>query len=150
MIFVDTNYFLRFLLKDDEQQYLIVRKLFIESARRKIKLVTSLVVFFEVVWVLKSSYGKDKKSMVETLFNMLKLDFEIPEKYQIIESLSLFQKTNLSLEDCYNLVFAKNINSSEFKTFDSKLDKVAKELLEKETLDNEEFEKLVGKKKINS
>lgn len=136
MIFVDTNYFLRFLLKDDEQQYLIARKLFIESARRKVKLITSLVVFFEVVWVLRSSYGKDKKSLVEALFNMLKLDFEIPEKYQIIESLSFFQKTNLSLEDCYDLVFAKYQESSEFKTFDKKLDNVAKELLEKRNSGN--------------
>jgi len=31
-----------------------------------------------------------------------------------------------------------------------KLDKVAKNLLEKETLDNEEFENIVGKKKISS
>ena len=30
----------------------------------------------------------------------------------------------------------------------TKLDKVAKALLEKETLDTDEFEKLVGKKKI--
>ena len=147
MIFVDTNYFLRFLLKDNEPQYKLARKLFIKSAQRKVKLTTSLVVFFEVVWVLRSSYGKDRKSLAGTLFNMLKLDFEIQEKYLIIESLNLFQKTNLSLEDCYNLVFAKNINSSEFKTFDKKLDKVAKTLLEKETLDTDEFEKLVGKKK---
>lgn len=133
MIFVDTNYFLRFLLKDNEQQYLIARKLFIDAARRKVKLVTSLVVFFEVVWVLKSSYGKDKQSLVATLFNMLKLDFEIQERNLILESLVIFQKTSLSLEDCYNLIFAKYEDSHQFKTFDVRLGK--------------EFESIVGKKK---
>ena len=133
MIFVDTNYFLRFLLKDNEQQYALAKKLFIEAAQKKIELSTSLVVYFEIVWVLRSSYGKDKQALVETLFNMLKLDFDIPEKHLLIESLGLFQEVSLSLEDCYNLVFAKNINSSNFKTFDVKLAK--------------EFEKIVGKKK---
>ena len=133
MIFVDTNYFLRFLLKDNEQQYALAKKLFIEAAQKKIELSTSLVVFFEVVWVLKSSYGKNKQALVEALLNMLKLEFKLPEKHMIIESLVLFQKTSVSLEDCYNLFFAKYQNSHEFKTFDVKLDKVAKELLVKET-----------------
>lgn len=133
MIFVDTNYFLRFLLNDNEKQYIFAKELFIDAAQRKVKLTTSLIVFFEVVWVLRSSYGKNKEALVETLFNMLKLDFEIPEKYQITESLSLFERTSLSLEDCYNLVFAKYQNCPEFKTFDIKLEK--------------EFSKVFGSKK---
>lgn len=147
MTFVDTNYFVRFLLKDNLQQYIAAKKLFTEAAQRKIKLTTSVVVFFEIVWVLRSSYGKDKQALVDSLVKVLKLDLELAERNLLIESLNVFQKTALSLEDCYNLIFAKKNYDTSFKTFDKKLDKVAKALLEKETLESDEFEKIVGKKK---
>ncbi|MEK7617063.1 MAG: PIN domain-containing protein [Patescibacteria group bacterium] len=128
MIFVDTNFFVRFLLKDNDQQYLIAKKLFEEAAQKKIRLTTSLVVFFEIVWVLRSSYGKDRQALADSLYKILKLDFELAERKLLIESLNIFQKTALSFEDCYNLVFAKIRGIKEFKTFDAKL--------------NREFEKL--------
>ena len=121
MIFVDTNYFLRFLLKDNEPQYEASKKLFIEAAQQKVKLTTSLVVFFEVVWVLRSSYGKNKQPLVEVLSDMLKLNFEFTERHLVRESIRIFQETNLSMEDCYNLVFAKEEHIKDFKTFDKKL-----------------------------
>lgn len=133
MTFVDTNYFVRFLLKDNLQQYVIAKKLFTEAAQKKIKLTTSTVVFFEIVWVLRSSYGKDKQALIDSLVKVLKLDLHLAERSLLIESLNVFQKTTLSLEDCYNLIFAKNSYDTSFKTFDKKLDKGAKALLEKET-----------------
>jgi len=44
--FIDTNYFLRFLLKDDEKQFNIVYSLFQKGINREIQLFTSVVVFF--------------------------------------------------------------------------------------------------------
>lgn len=41
MIFVDTNYFLRFLLVDNEPQYSKVKGLFLQAARGHVKLATS-------------------------------------------------------------------------------------------------------------
>ncbi len=133
MIFVDTNYFVRFLLHDNNQQYLTAKILFTEAAQRKIQLTTSLVVFFEVVWVLRSSYEKDKQALVDSLYKVLKLDFELEERNAVIESLNIFQEVNLSLEDCYNIVFSRRVGIKEFRTFDIKLGK--------------EFKKIVGKKK---
>ncbi len=64
MIFVDTNYFLRFFLRDSREQYLIVKQFFLDGASGKIKLFTSLIVLFEVYWVLKSYYGKEKNDLI--------------------------------------------------------------------------------------
>ncbi len=133
MIFVDTNIFLRFLLRDNEKQYLEAKELFLRAARGEVELTTSLLVFFEIVWVLKSVYGKNKKELIKILRSLLHLNFLIKEKQLLLESLIIFQKENLSLEDCFNLKFAEERQVKEFKTFDIKLKK--------------EFEKIVGRKK---
>ena len=126
MIFVDTNYFLRFLLKDIETQYLEAKNLFLLVGKSDIKLLSSVVVFFEVFWVLRSSYGKDKESLVVTLDKLLKLNVEFDRHQLLVSSVNLFKKMNLSLEDCYNLVFAKEQDVESFKTFDLKLAKAFK------------------------
>jgi len=58
MIFVDTNYFLRFLLKDIGKQHQKAKKLFEKAASGEIKLFTSMIVFFEIYWVLFSFYKR--------------------------------------------------------------------------------------------
>ncbi len=133
MIFVDTNYFLRFVLQDNETQYLEAKKLFLEAAKGKIELITSSVVFFEIHFVLKSFYKKDKSSMVYILSKILNLSVIFPEKQLLQISLSIYEKSVVGLEDCYNIAFSKMVGIKEFKTFDIKLGK--------------EFEKIVGKKK---
>jgi predicted nucleic-acid-binding protein len=122
MIFLDTNYFLRFLLKDNKNQYLIVKRLFLQASFGKIELFTSLVVFFEICWVLRSYYGKDKKNLCIMLGKLLKMNFiDFPERYLLEKSLGLFGRENLSFEDCYNFVFAKEKKATSFATFDKKL-----------------------------
>lgn len=133
MIFVDTNYFLRFVLQDNELQYLEAKKLFLEAAKGKIELITSSVVFFEIHFVLKSFYKKDKSFLVEILSRVLNLSIVFPEKQLLQASLNFYEKSAVGLEDCYNIAFSKMVGVSEFKTFDLKLGK--------------EFEKIVGKNK---
>lgn len=123
MIFVDTNYFLRFLLKDKQEHYLKAKNLFSKASREEVELVTSTVVFFEVTWVLKSTYKKDKVILINTLGKFLGLNVEIGERQLLVDSLRLFSQTNLSLEDCYNFVFAKANQTVSFATFDVRLKK---------------------------
>lgn len=126
MIFVDTNYFLRFLLKDIETQYTEAKDLFLMAGKGDVKLISSTVVFFEVFWVLRSTYGKDKQALVATLDKLLQLNIEFNEQQLLVNSVNLFEKINLSLEDCYNLVFARERGVKSFKTFDLKLAKTFK------------------------
>ena len=124
MIFVDTNYFLRFLLKDVEKQYLEVKKLMIEAAQGEKELFTSPIVFFELYWVLSSYYGKNKLELSSTLRDFLGLEFiRLEERSIMREAIVIFESTPLSLEDSYNVVFAKKAGGKEFKTFDKKLAK---------------------------
>ncbi len=121
MIFVDTNYFLRFLLRDNEGQYQDAKQLLLDGAAGKVKLTSSTVVFFEIVWVLRSVYQKDKSTLTQVLRKLLNLNIEFNDYVVLIDSINLFAKNNLSLEDCYNIEYAIENKAVGFKTFDKKL-----------------------------
>lgn len=124
MMFIDTNYFLHFLLKDINNQHLEAKNLFLSASEGKTKLITSTIVFFEIYWVLSSCYGRNKVEVANVLGKVLSLSFiELEERELLFKSLSLFKKTNLDLEDGYNVCYAKSKGIRSFKTFDKKLDK---------------------------
>ena len=124
MIFVDTNYFLRYLLADDQRRYKIAKQLFLNGSRGKIKLFSSTIVFFEIYWVLKSYYSVPKNRLLQTLSDVLQMQFvRFAERDILGETINLFGRSALSLEDCYDLSFAKTHKIKEFKTFDEKLAK---------------------------
>jgi len=128
--FIDTNYFLRFLLKDDEKQFNIVYSLFQKTINGEVQIFTSVVVFFEIYWVLSSFYKKKKNKIIEFLKNILKLTFiDFENKIILEEAIIFFQKFNLDLEDCYNLAYAKLKKANEFNTFDKILNKLSAENL---------------------
>lgn len=124
MIFVDTNYFLRFLLKDVQKQHLKAKELFLKGAKGQLKLFTSSIVIFEIYWVLASLYQKRKDKIIDILKKIFDLEFvEIEGKRLLNQALKIYKKSNLDVEDCYNLALAKEKGIKEFKTFDRRLKK---------------------------
>lgn len=122
--FVDTNFFLRFLLKDDRKQYLEVEKIFLLAARGEIKLISTTLVFFEIYWVLSSYYQRRKKSLVETLVKILEMEFiEFEEAKLLQKALFTFTHTTLDIEDSFNISYAVSRGVAGLKTFDAKLNK---------------------------
>lgn len=127
--FVDTNYFLRLLLKDNNEQFDTVYKLFKDGIEDKAILFTSSVCIFEIYWVLSSFYKKDKSICIEYLEKILELGFIKIENREIFQkALKLFSRTSIEFEDCYNVEFCKNSNfeSLVFATFDRKITKIVK------------------------
>lgn len=124
MIFVDTNYFLRFLIADEPAQHEKAKKLFLEGAEGKKKLFTSLVVLFEVYWVLTSFYQKNKREVAKILNQVLQLEFiRIEDREVLKKAIGIYQRKNLDLEDSYNLAYAKAKGASALVTFDLRLKK---------------------------
>ncbi len=131
MIFIDTNYFLRFLLGDNSQQFSQVKRLFKQGAKDQIKLFTNLVVIFEIYWVINQFYRKSKKETVQTMNNIFSLSFiEIPEIETLQHALQLFEKNSLEFEDCYHLAYARENGAKKLATFDQKLAKQAQKFLQ--------------------
>ena len=103
--------------------------MFLSAAKGKTELFTSLIVFFEIYWVLKSYYEKNKDDLNKTLNKILNLTFvALNERERLVNSLKIYKKTTLSLEDCYNLVLAKEISVKDFASFDEKLKKYFKSI----------------------
>ncbi|PIP86116.1 hypothetical protein COW83_00605 [Candidatus Collierbacteria bacterium CG22_combo_CG10-13_8_21_14_all_43_12] len=127
--YVDTNYFLRFFLDDNPKQAQEVRELFVRGSAEEVKLVSSLVVFLEVYWVLKSFYSFSKDQICKSLNVILRMDFiKIDEKEVIFRAMEIFDINNLDLEDCFHLAYLLE-NSGEAKrlaTFDKKLENIYK------------------------
>lgn len=125
--FIDTNYFLRLLLKDDIKQFDEAYSIFQLAVNQEIKIFTSTIVFFEIYWVLSSFYKKNKIKIINYLKKILKMDFlEIENRAILKEALILFKKHILDLEDCYNISYAKNLETDEFATFDKKINNLLK------------------------
>lgn len=125
MIFVDTNYFLRFLLRDNETQHKQVRQLFESGARSEAELVTSVIVFFEIYWVLRSFYGKQKEEISTILNGLLDMKFiDFENETLLHKAIQRFGQSGVSLPDAYNLEYAKRHKAAAFATFDEKLAKL--------------------------
>ena len=126
--FIDTNYFLRFLLRDNEKQFAVVDNLLGKASRGEVLLFTSLIVFFEINWVLSSSYGQDRKKITEVLENILSISFISFENREKLEkAFEIFKNSSLELEDCYHLAYfydelqENGFTFGEFLTFDKRL-----------------------------
>lgn len=122
MIFVDTNYFLRLLLNDSTGQHAIARALFDDAAKGKAKLFTSVIVYFEVYWVLSSFYNKNRRELIILLTDILNLEFISLEERPLLETaLQTFKSRTIGLTDAYNLAYAKKFGARHLATFDKKL-----------------------------
>ncbi len=122
MIFVDTNYFLRFFLADVTEQQTKAKQLFIDASEGKVKLFTSVIVIFEVYWVILGQFKKEKKKVGDIVEKLFKLQFlEIENLDLLKKALAITKSSNIGLVDSYNLVYAKSKNASDFKTFDKAL-----------------------------
>lgn len=127
MIFVDTNYFLRFLRNDIPEQSAAAKMIFLDAAAGKVTLLTSTVVIFEIYWVIHKFYRSDKNEVVKRLREILEMNFVvIEERETLIKALEEYLRTTLDFEDCYNLVFSREREAKEFRTFDKKITRYLK------------------------
>lgn len=127
--FIDTNYLLRLLLRDNEEQFQVVYSLFSKAVKKDVLLFSSHIVFFELYWVLSSFYKEDKVSCVRYLEKILEIEYlYFPQRSLLLGSVHLFARTKLDLEDCYNILFARLEESDIFGSFDKDAVKVYDQL----------------------
>jgi predicted nucleic acid-binding protein len=120
-VFVDTNVFLRFIVGDVAAQIEKAKKIFNDAALSKIRLCSSVVVFFEIYWVLKSTYGLVGTELMDKLQEVLRLTVEFENYDLLVEAVEQMGLCNFDLEDSYNMNYAKSLEVNGFETFDKKL-----------------------------
>jgi predicted nucleic-acid-binding protein len=120
MIVLDTNYILRFLIKDNEEMYY--------EARNSIKDNDCFIdneVLAEVVFVLLKVYKISKNNIRISLEKFLSLpNIILNSKVTILKALEIFDERNLDFVDA--ILCAKS-KKYEVKTFDKKLNKCIKD-----------------------
>ena len=100
-VFVDSNIFLRYLLKDDEKQFLQAET-WIERARRgELTLMVGPPVFFEIAWTLKRCKFQ-KEDIITALASLLATPNLIVSDREIaMEAVEMARETGIEFSDCY-------------------------------------------------
>lgn len=97
--FVDTNIFVRILVKEDERSFRECFQFFQHAYNGKIKIITSSLVLAEVHWVLSSFYRFGKDETVEALQNILNTRVRVKDGSSVSLALEMFRNTNVKLTD---------------------------------------------------
>lgn len=120
-IFVDTNVFLRFFVRDVESFYHKARELFEKAENGTIKLNTSDLIIAEIVWVLESYYSFSKTEIKEIIDAILETrNIKVANHARVKESIMLYASGKMDFIDAYNIVYIKSMGYKKVATFDTK------------------------------
>ncbi len=103
-VLLDTNIFLRHLVKDNPEQAKEATKIFASVESGKIKGIVSLLVVNEVLWTLEKYYAVPKETGISELIKLLLLEnIQIMEvkKDKLIIILQHMRTTNYDFTDLY-------------------------------------------------
>lgn len=124
--FADTNFYLRFILKDNKNQTKKTKGFLAIAKKGKIKIIFLPEVILEMEFVLRSVYSLSRKEIVRYLFPLIKTDYlEIQEREIWLLAFKIFQETNLSLFDIFLFLKAKK-EKAEILSFDKDFKKLKK------------------------
>lgn len=118
MIFLDTNYLIRFLTKDIKTQSEKAKKL-IEKSK---ELYIPIIVLAETIYILEKHYKADKNEVVEIISAFIKQPNIFVASF-ITPALEIYASENISFYDCI-LVSEALEKKSTLKSFDEKLIKI--------------------------
>lgn len=126
MIGLDTNIVVRILVRDDPEQ--LEKALLLLTARQDEPgaFYINQIVLVELVWVLRSQFGKSREEISQALLFILETAaFEIEEWEIVAVALEAYTASKADFADC--LIAAKNLAAGCDHTlsFDSRAAKVA-------------------------
>lgn len=121
---VDTNIFLRFLLKDIPKQYNESEKLFKEAKGEKVELVVPQIVVFEVEFALSKYYHFLRGEIVDKVRSLINTQYlQIQDKEIFLGAVELYRRSTVSFTDCFLIAKAKLLGAEIF-SFDKDLNKL--------------------------
>jgi predicted nucleic acid-binding protein len=121
MVFVDTNVFTRFFVKDDQKQREKAKKLFEQAKNGELDLVTGPPVLFELAWVLSYTYKVKDAVILDILEAILSFPrLRVADKLLVSEAIDLAREKNGSFADSYIVVSSRKLEAQEIATFNLK------------------------------
>lgn len=119
MIGLDTKVLVRFLVRDDEEQYQRACDLIRTEARREDFICVSLLVLLETEWVLRSRYKFGKEDILGIFSELLNAgDIRFEDETAIAQALFMWKDSSVQFADC--LIGARHwaLGCSATATFD--------------------------------
>ena len=99
--FLDTNVFLRTLIKEDPESFSACVKLLEKIKKGKIKAVTSSLVLAEIGWTLSSFYKFNKDDVVRSIRSVINLHgLSIEDQVDWLFAIDTFSRKKVKLIDC--------------------------------------------------
>ena len=119
MIFIDSNIFLRYFEKEDEQSFKKSERFFSKIVSGNIKGISTSLVIAEVVWVLQKFYNWDRKEICSNIELILKTpNIKFKERSVLSRAISIYRDINIDFIDAYNYSYMKNSEITEIYSFD--------------------------------
>jgi len=101
-LFLDTNVFLRFFLKDNEKQYQDVCKIFSKIEEGEFKPYTSAIVFLEFNYVARKIYKLSISETIGFIEAIRKMrGMTIIKKTDINKAINFYRRYKIKLGDCF-------------------------------------------------
>lgn len=127
MQFVDTNIFIRFLTRDDEEKADACLLLLKKARSGEVKLQTTESVITEIVYILSSKklYKLSRLDILEKVALILKIrGLTIPHKRILLRALDVYSQTALDFEDAVLIAHMQRTKSRELFSYDAGFDKI--------------------------
>lgn len=121
MLGIDTNVLVRFLVRDDENQFQKARKLIRREVRAGRPVFVSQLVLLESEWVLRGRYHYQKDDIFNVVSALLDAaDVQLEDESEIEQALYVWRDSSAEFADC--LIGARNSKQgySATATFDAK------------------------------
>jgi predicted nucleic-acid-binding protein len=120
MVLIDANYILRYLLRDHESQFLIVKEI-IEN--KDISLFDFIIA--EVVYVLEKVYGVNREEIKSVLEDLLMYkNISVSDKAVLVNSFKLYADNAIDFADALLISYYKSDADNQLFTFDKKILKI--------------------------
>jgi predicted nucleic acid-binding protein len=123
--FLDTNIFLRYLTKDDEEKAYKVLDLLKKIERGEEKAITSPLVIFELIFTLQKYYKLSREEIRDLVLPLINLrGLKLPYKAVFEKALEAFPNINVSFADLFNYFFMLEHEVKEIYSYDEDFDKL--------------------------
>jgi predicted nucleic-acid-binding protein len=120
MLGLDTNVLVRFLVRDDEEQFERAEKLIRRAAIAGDPVYISLLVLLETEWVLRSRYKLGKPEILGTFSELLNsMDVAFEDEPSIEEALFVWKDSPAQFADCLIGARYRALGCVATATFDS-------------------------------
>lgn len=99
--FLDTNIFLRVLIKEDPESFKSCFTLLEKIKNGRVEATTSSLVLAEIGWTLASYYQFSKTDVVRSIKSIISLrGLSIDDQTDWLHALTVFEKKKIKLIDC--------------------------------------------------